>query len=361
MARDDDQPRARISLGNGGWVRVDSEAFPGPLYLRLVQDDAGHWHTREVYLEGDDRYIEAADLRSMPLRAFETEILANGGQQWMSAHADLPAPDLGTLASYYATTFGRRAPHNWVVDSFTAQTPQGASVRARRQEPSEPMTHSPVAPLSAPGPDGLSDEFLRHVAAAYRAAVASRKQPGPELASQAGVPVRTVHRWVYIARQRGLLPRAARKRPMSKQEDLARAPIPAEEGVERPIATAIVTSDRGVLVGQRNDGRPPWTFISGEIEPGESPADAAEREVKEETTLEVEVGDLIGERTHPRTGRRMFYLAATPTRDTEIFVGDPDELADVRWVSLAEADELMKAYGMFDKVHEHLVQEIGES
>ena len=349
-----------ISLGNGGWVRVDSEALPGPLYLRLVRDDAGHWHTREVYLEGEGRHIEAADLRNIPLRALETEILANGGQQWMSAHAEILAPDLATLARYYATTFGRRGSDNWVAQSFIAQTPDGAALRPPQADSPEPVRHSPVPPLAAPGMEGLTDEFLAHVAGAYRAAVASRKQPGPELARQAGVPVRTVHRWVYIARQRGIIAPAARKRPMSKQEDLARRPIPAAEGVERPVATAIVTSEHGVLVGHRHDGKPPWTFISGEIEPGESPADAAEREVKEEATLEVDVGDLIGERVHPKTGRRMFYLAATPKEGTGISVGDEDELAKVRWVSLAEADELMKAYGMFEPVREHLAQEIGD-
>jgi 8-oxo-dGTP diphosphatase len=147
---------------------------------------------------------------------------------------------------------------------------------------------------------------------------------------------------------------------MSKPEDIARRPIPAMEGVERPIATAIVTSARGVLVGRRNDRRPPWTFISGEIEPGESPADAATRETKEEAALWVEVGDLIGERLHPRTGRQMYYLAAAPTHGEEIFVGDPDELAEVRWVTLAEADELMREYGMFEPVREYLAREIGE-
>jgi 8-oxo-dGTP pyrophosphatase MutT (NUDIX family) len=146
---------------------------------------------------------------------------------------------------------------------------------------------------------------------------------------------------------------------MSKPEDVARRPIPAEEGVERPIATAIVTSDRGVLVGRRNDGKPPWTFISGEIEPGESPADAATRETKEEAALRVEVGDLIGERLHPKTHRQMYYLAATPTHGAEIFVGDPDELAEVRWVTLAEADELMREYGMFEPVREYLARELG--
>ena len=154
---------------------------------------------------------------------------------------------------------------------------------------------------------------------------------------------------------------ATEMRDRSIRRDLANRPIPEEEGMARPIATAIVTSERGVLVGQRRDGRPPWTFISGEVEPGESPAFAASREVKEEATLDVEVGDLIGERDHPKTGRHMYYLAATPTHGTEIFVGDDDELAEVRWVSLAEADELMKDYGIFDKVREHLARELGES
>ena len=97
------------------------------------------------------------------------------------------------------------------------------------------------------------------------------------------------------------------------------------------------------------------------VEPGESPADAAVREVKEETGLRVEVGEVIGERVHPKTGRTMIYMAARPTHGTEVFVGDEDELAEVRWVSLAEADELMAAYGMFEPVHEYLARELGEA
>lgn len=138
-------------------------------------------------------------------------------------------------------------------------------------------------------------------------------------------------------------------------------PIPVEEALEQPIATAIVTSNLGVLVGRRNDGKPPWTFIAGEVEPGESPADAAEREVKEETGLEVEAGQVIGERVHPKTGRTMIYMAARPVRGTEVIVGDEVELAEVRWVTLAEADQLMSAYGMFEPVHEHLARELGEA
>jgi 8-oxo-dGTP pyrophosphatase MutT (NUDIX family) len=134
----------------------------------------------------------------------------------------------------------------------------------------------------------------------------------------------------------------------------------AEEPTQ-PVVAAIVTSDLGVLVGRRNDGKPPWTFIAGEQDAvkDENPADTAVREVKEETGLRVQVGEVIGERVHPKTHRRMIYMAAKPTHGTDVFVGDEDELAEVRWIGLAEADELLP--GMFEPVREHLARELGEA
>jgi 8-oxo-dGTP pyrophosphatase MutT (NUDIX family) len=130
-------------------------------------------------------------------------------------------------------------------------------------------------------------------------------------------------------------------------------PDPAVTPEHQPVVAAIVTSHRGVLAGRRNDGKPPWTFIAGEIEPGESPVDAAVREVKEETGLLVAAGHVeIGRRVHPKTRRTMIYLACTPTHGTDVFVGDEDELAEVRWLNLAAVDELMP--GVFEPVREHL-------
>lgn len=117
-----------------------------------------------------------------------------------------------------------------------------------------------------------------------------------------------------------------------------------------------MTSELGVLIGKRNDGKPPWAFIAGEIEPGESPADAGVREVKEETGLEVIAEREIGRRVHPATARAMIYMAAKPTRGTDVFVGDRDELAEVRWVTLTEAEQLMQPYGMFGPVRDHLAR-----
>jgi 8-oxo-dGTP pyrophosphatase MutT (NUDIX family) len=131
-------------------------------------------------------------------------------------------------------------------------------------------------------------------------------------------------------------------------------PEPPADKPQRPaVITGIVTSKRGVLIGKRNDGKPPWTFIAGENEPGESPADTIIREVKEETGLEIVAGPILGERVHPKTGRHMVYVAAGPrSGNLTVYVGDEDELAEVRWANLTEADKLLP--GMFGPVREHL-------
>jgi 8-oxo-dGTP pyrophosphatase MutT (NUDIX family) len=120
-----------------------------------------------------------------------------------------------------------------------------------------------------------------------------------------------------------------------------------------PIAAAIVTSRLGVLVARRNDGKPSWTFIAGEIEHGEDPADAAVREVIEETGLRIRTTGVIGRRVHPQTGREMIYLAACPTHGTRALVGDEQELAEVRWVDLIQVDELMGGT-IFEPVRSYL-------
>jgi 8-oxo-dGTP pyrophosphatase MutT (NUDIX family) len=149
--------------------------------------------------------------------------------------------------------------------------------------------------------------------------------------------------------------------PGGLREQLRTPPAPGTPGgapdpaapLRPAIVAAIVTSKLGVLVERRHDGKPLWTFPAGESEPGESPEDTAIREAKEETGLIIKVSHVIGERLkHPATGRHMIYVAARPYQGTAVYVGDEAELAEVRWVRLAEADDLLP--GMFEPVREHL-------
>lgn len=147
-----------------------------------------------------------------------------------------------------------------------------------------------------------------------------------------------------------------RRQLTSRQE--VPMPEPATSPEPQPIAAAIVVSELGVLAGRRHDGTPPWTFIAGEIESGESPADAVVREVKEETGLVVRAAERpIGRRVHPNTGRTMIYLECFPTEGTDVHVGDPQELAEVRWLDLDRIDDMFP--GMFQPVREYLGRVLG--
>lgn len=144
--------------------------------------------------------------------------------------------------------------------------------------------------------------------------------------------------------------------PSPTQEEQPVTHDPASP-VKPPVAAAIVTSKLGVLVERRHDGRPLWTFPAGEVEPGEAPADTAIRETKEECGLSIVISHMLGERDHPKTGTHMFYLAARPYEGTEVHNGDDNELAEVRWASLAEAEQLLT--GMYEPVHQHLKRALG--
>ena len=54
----------------------------------------------------------------------------------------------------------------------------------------------------------------------------------------------------------------------------------------------------------------------------------------------------------------MIHMSARPKHGADIFVGDRDEPAEVRWVSPSDADaeELMQPYGTFRPVRDYLAK-----
>jgi 8-oxo-dGTP diphosphatase len=103
---------------------------------------------------------------------------------------------------------------------------------------------------------------------------------------------------------------------------------------DRPVVSAAVIAAGGrVLLVRRRvaEGELSWQFPAGEVEPGESPEQAAVRETAEEVGLVISATRLLGQRVHPNTGRTMAYVACDVVSGAATVVDD-DELDSVAWV-----------------------------
>ena len=111
--------------------------------------------------------------------------------------------------------------------------------------------------------------------------------------------------------------------------------------------------DSRVLLVQR--GKPPgvglWTVPGGKLAPGEALVDAVAREVREETGLEVEVGDLVTivERVIRGDDGDIAYHYVIHDYAVRVVGGSltaGDDASDARWVSEAELAELSLTEGL---------------
>lgn len=114
-----------------------------------------------------------------------------------------------------------------------------------------------------------------------------------------------------------------------------------------PSTTAVVTDDQArILLVHRRDNDL-WALPGGGMELGESIAQCAVREVKEETGLDVQITGLVGVYTNPRhviayddgEVRQQFSLCFT----TRLLGGEPlidAESTDIAWISPENLDDL---------------------
>jgi ADP-ribose pyrophosphatase YjhB (NUDIX family)/predicted RNA-binding Zn-ribbon protein involved in translation (DUF1610 family) len=119
----------------------------------------------------------------------------------------------------------------------------------------------------------------------------------------------------------------------------------------RVIAAVIVEHGGRVLLQQRamEPGMGLWTFPGGFLEIGETPAEGAIRETKEEVALDVVLGPLLGVYARPQVGIVMVVYEGTSTTDAA-YVADHESLA-VRW---CEADAIPWPELAFDTTEQAL-------
>ncbi len=102
----------------------------------------------------------------------------------------------------------------------------------------------------------------------------------------------------------------------------------------------LIARDGRILLGKRGPGtREPgkWSFPAGFVERGERVENAAAREAREETNLDVEIGEVIGLFSSEGETVVLAVYAATTV------AGDPkagDDLVELGWFSAAELPEL---------------------
>lgn len=202
-----------FSIGNAGWVRYEDDDCP-PTFLRYLPNEHGRWLLRELFVDASagEEPITVRGLGRLPLpeiegnvnkhakqmvRRFDTKsVLGNSGD----------GSNLAVMATYFATTFSKAQPDNWLWVAYAADHSP-----PRKPAPKETPARDTSYRLAGGPVDGITNEFLQNVAAAYWAA--TERGEAPNVAIQAQVPhykLTTIRWWVRLARERGFLPAGRR-------------------------------------------------------------------------------------------------------------------------------------------------------
>lgn len=131
---------------------------------------------------------------------------------------------------------------------------------------------------------------------------------------------------------------------------------PVAAAVELAVGAVVVDHGRLLLVRRgRSPAKGAWSVPGGRVEPGETMAEAVEREIREETALSVTCGRFIGwvERIGPGHHFVIMDFSARLNERTEARAGDDAD--DVAWVPLDEVPEIDLVDGLLDFLTDHRV------
>lgn len=124
---------------------------------------------------------------------------------------------------------------------------------------------------------------------------------------------------------------------------------------KRMAADCLIRDQEGRILVLEPTYKPTWDMPGGCVEANESPREAARREVREETGLDIEPGDLLAVDWIPRSGdftevvAFLFDGGVLTSSEIDLAVLDPTEAHSCRFVSLDAAGSLLDS-GQFARL-----------
>lgn len=127
-------------------------------------------------------------------------------------------------------------------------------------------------------------------------------------------------------------------------------------------AGGIVVNDKGQILLVKNSYRGIWEYPGGQVEVGENLIEGLQREIREESGIEVEVGELfcVASNTGKYTGH--YGVKEVPTKVMFDFICKPvggheqtsDETSEVGWFSPEEARNMIAAPALIERFQAYL-------